>query len=91
MHLQVLLCTSKKCGLPKELAFLPGEETVGHYLAEIFPRQTGAYSLVFKGQVERETIQTTVSIEHIEDVGRLEFRPQVEGVDNYVDIAEEEL
>jgi hypothetical protein len=57
MGLQILQCKSKKCGLPKELAFLPDEETAGHYLAEIFPRQIRAYSLVSKGQDERERIQ----------------------------------
>jgi hypothetical protein len=82
----------QKRELSKELTFLPGEETDGHYLAEIFPTQTGAYSLVFKGQVERETIQTTVPIEDIEDLGRLEFLPQVEGLDSYVAmVVEDEL
>jgi len=73
-----LTVSIQKGGLTKELAFLPGEETAGHYLAEIFPTQVGAYSLVFNGQVEGETIQTTVPIEDVEDVGRLEF-PQSSG------------
>jgi hypothetical protein len=74
-----LTVSIQKGGLTKELAFLPGEETAGHYLAEIFPTQVGAYSLVFNGQVEGQTIQTTVPIEDVEDVGRLEFPPSSGG------------
>ena len=74
-----LTVSIQKGGLSKELAFLPGEETAGHYLAEIFPTQVGAYSLVFNGQVEGQTIQTTVPIEDVEDVGRLEFPPSSGG------------
>jgi hypothetical protein len=74
-----LTVSIQKGGLTKELAFLPGEETAGHYLAEIFPSQVGAYSLVFNGQVEGQTIQTTVPIEDVEDVGRLEFPPSSRG------------
>jgi hypothetical protein len=73
-----LTVSIQKGGLTKELAFLPGEETAGHYL-EIFPSQVGAYSLVFNGQVEGQTIQTTVPIEDVEDVGRLEFPPSSRG------------
>jgi hypothetical protein len=74
-----LTVSIQKGGLTKELALLPGEETAGHYLAEIFPSQVGAYSLVFNGQVEGQTIQTTVPIEDVEDVGKLEFPPSSRG------------
>ena len=72
----------QKGGETKELAFQPSEETAGHYLAEIFPTQTGAYSLAIEGQVEGQTIETTVPIEDVEDTGRLEFPPSSGGGSN---------
>jgi hypothetical protein len=74
-----LTVSIQKGGLTKALTFEPSEETAGHYLAEIFPTQIGAYSLIFTGQVEGQTIETTVPIEDVEDVGRLEFPPSSDG------------
>ncbi len=82
----------QKRGSSKELAFLQSEEIPGHYLAHIFPSKTGAYSLVFNGQVEGRTVQITVPNEDVEDGGRLNFHRQVEIVDNYVEtVVQEEL
>jgi hypothetical protein len=88
----IIRVSIQKCGSSKELTFLPGEEIAGHYLAQISPSKSGAYSLVFNGQVEVGTVQITVPIEDIEDAGRLNFHCQAEIVDNYVEtVVEEEL
>lgn len=65
-------------GQGKELEFQPSKEEAGWYNAEIVPTQTGAYSLVFSGQVAGQEIEANIPIEEVEDTTLLEF-PQTGG------------
>jgi len=64
-------------GVTKEVNFIPSEEDVGTYLSEIIPTQLGTYSLSLNGQLNNQNITTQITIEDVEDTGKLSF-PSVE-------------
>jgi hypothetical protein len=83
-----LAVSIQKGGQDKQLSMLPTEEE-GWYSSEIVPSQTGAYSLVFNGQVGNQTIEATIPIEDVDDTRTLEFPPTSGGGGQSQEITEQ--
>ena len=60
-------------GINKKLNFLPSEESVGQYLADIIPSNLGTYSLNLKGAIGTQSINSDIQIEEVEDAKKLTF------------------
>ena len=60
-------------GINKKLNFLPSEESVGQYLADIIPSNLGTYSLNLKGTIGTQNINNDIKIEEVEDAKKLTF------------------
>ena len=60
-------------GINKKLNFLPSEESVGQYLADIIPSSLGTYSLNLKGTIGTQNINNDIQIEEVEDAKKLTF------------------
>ncbi len=60
-------------GINKKLNFLPSEEGVGQYLADIIPSNLGTYSLSLKGIIGTQNINNDIQIEEVEDAKKLTF------------------
>src|SRR5919107_6252811 len=60
-------------GINKKLDFLPSEESVGQYLADIIPSNLGTYSLNLKGTIGTQNINNDIQIEEVEDAKKLTF------------------
>ena len=60
-------------GINKKLNFLPSEESVGQYLADIIPSNLGTYSLNLKGTIGTQSINNDIQIEEVEDTKKLTF------------------
>lgn len=60
-------------GINKKLNFLPSEESVGQYLADIIPSNLGTYSLNLKGAIGTQSINNDIQIEEVEDAKKLTF------------------
>ena len=60
-------------GINKKLNFLPSEENVGQYLADIIPSNLGTYSLNLKGTIGTQSINNDIQIEEVEDTKKLTF------------------
>jgi hypothetical protein len=60
-------------GINKKLNFLPSEESVGQYLADIIPSNLGTYSLNLKGTIRTQNINNDIQIEEVEDAKKLTF------------------
>jgi hypothetical protein len=60
-------------GISKKLNFLPSEESVGQYLADIIPSNLGTYSLNLKGTIGTQNINNDIQIEEVEDAKKLTF------------------
>jgi hypothetical protein len=60
-------------GINKKLNFLPSEESVGQYLADIIPSNLGTYSLNLKGTIGTQNINNDLQIEEVEDAKKLTF------------------
>jgi len=60
-------------GISKKFNFLPSEESVGQYLADIIPSNLGTYSLNLKGTIGTQNINNDIKIEEVEDAKKLTF------------------
>ena len=60
-------------GVSKKVNFLPSEENVGQYLADIIPSNLGTYSLNLKGTIGTQNINNDIQIEEVEDAKKLTF------------------
>ena len=60
-------------GISKKFNFLPSEESVGQYLADIIPSNLGTYSLNLKGTIGTQKINNDIQIEEVEDAKKLTF------------------
>ena len=60
-------------GINKKLNFLPSEESVGQYLADIIPSNLGTYSHNVKGAIGTQSINNDIQIEEVEDAKKLTF------------------
>ena len=60
-------------GMSKELSFVPSEESLGLYLADIIPSKLGSYSLTIKGNINTQNIDNDIPLEDIEDAKNITF------------------
>lgn len=65
-------------GVVKPLDFLPSSTVDGQYNAPLIPTRVGTYSLVFKGTVEDQAIDTEIPLDDVSSVDVLNF-PQSTG------------
>ncbi len=73
--------------ITKPLDFLPSKTADGQYIASLIPTRVGSYSLVMKGTIEGQTIDTEIPLDDVANVNTLYF-PQTgtSGTDN-IDIS----
>ena len=62
-------------GVTKPLDFLPSSTVDGQYTAPLIPTRVGTYSLVFKGTVEGQAIDTEITLDDVASVDALNFPP----------------
>lgn len=60
-------------GVTKPLDFLPSSTVDGQYTTPLIPTRVGTYSLVFKGTVESQSIDTEISLDDVASVDALNF------------------
>lgn len=60
-------------GVTKPLDFLPSSVVDGQYHAPLIPTRVGTYSLVFKGNVEAQAIDTEIPLDDVASVDILNF------------------
>ncbi|TRZ80470.1 MAG: hypothetical protein D4R90_01885 [Nitrosopumilales archaeon] len=60
-------------GVTKPLDFLPSSMVDGQYNAPLIPTRVGTYSLVFKGTVEGQAIDTEIVLDDVASVAALNF------------------
>jgi len=60
-------------GVTKPLDFLPSSVVDGQYHAPLIPTRVGTYSLVFKGNVEEQSIDTEIPLDDVASVDILNF------------------
>lgn len=64
-------------GVTKPLDFLPSSTVDGQYDAPLIPTRVGTYSLVFKGTVENQVIDTEIALDDVASVDALNFPSSV--------------
>lgn len=69
-------------GVTKPLDFLPSSMVDGQYHAPLIPTRVGTYSLVFKGNVEEQAIDTEIPLDDVASVDILNF-PSSTGSSSY--------
>jgi len=62
-------------GVTKPLDFLPSSTVDGQYNTLLIPTRVGTYSLVFKGTVEDQAIDTEIPLDDVASVDVLNFPP----------------
>lgn len=60
-------------GVTKPLDFLPSAVVDGQYHAPLIPTRVGTYSLVFKGNVEDQAIDTEIPLDDVASIDVLNF------------------
>jgi hypothetical protein len=60
-------------GMTKSLDFLPSSTVDGQYDATFIPTRVGTYSLIFKGTVEDQMIDTEIPLDDVASVEALNF------------------
>jgi hypothetical protein len=60
-------------GVSKPLDFLPSSTVDGQYHAPLIPTRVGTYSLVFKGMVEGQAIDTEIPLDDVASIDALNF------------------
>jgi hypothetical protein len=59
--------------ITKQLEFLPSPTTNGAYLASIVPTQAGTYSLVMKGTIEDQPVDTEIPLDEVLSIDTISF------------------
>ena len=62
-------------GVTKPLDFLPSSTVDGQYNAPLIPTRVGTYSIVFKGTIEDQAIDTEIQLDDVASVDTLNFPP----------------
>ena len=66
----------------KQLDFLPSQTVDGQYSAPFIPTRVGTYSLVLKGNIEDQTIDTEILLDDVSSVDQLNFPASGSSSDN---------
>jgi hypothetical protein len=59
----------------KQLDFVPDSTIDGQYVSPLIPTKVGSYSLVMKGTIENQSIDTEISLDDVASVDVLNFPP----------------
>src|SRR5262249_53096269 len=59
----------------KQLEFLPSGTTDGQYLAPIIPTKEGTYTVVIRGTVQGQTIDTSINLDDVASADTINFPP----------------
>jgi hypothetical protein len=65
----------------KLLDFVPSQTTDGQYVSPLIPTRVGTYSLVMKGNVENQTIDTEIPLDDVASIDTINF-PQADSSGN---------
>ncbi len=57
----------------KNLDFVPDETTDGQYISTLIPTRAGTYSLVLKGNIEGQTIDTEILLDEVSSADTINF------------------
>ena len=57
----------------KQLQFLPSPTTEGQYLAPIIPTKEGTYVVIFKGNVQGQTVDATINLDDVASADTVNF------------------
>ena len=59
----------------KQLDFVPDSTVDGQYVSPLIPTKVGSYSLVMKGTVENQNIDTEIALDDVAGIDTLNFPP----------------
>ena len=59
----------------KQLDFVPDSTVDGQYVSPLIPTKVGSYSLVMKGTIENQTIDTEIALDDVAGIDTLNFPP----------------
>jgi len=71
--IQNLQISVKYGSVTKSLDFLPSSTVDGQYHAVFVPTKVGTYSLVFKGKIENQKVDTEISLDDVASADSLNF------------------
>lgn len=74
--------------ITKQLDFLPSETIDGQYDAQFIPTKVGTYSLVFKGTIETQPVDTEITLDDVASVDELNFPTPGQSSDNSVNMGQ---
>jgi len=63
----------------KQLEFLPSPTVDGQYLAPILPTKEGTYTVIFKGTIQSQNIDTTINLDDVASSDIVNFPPTGSG------------
>ncbi|HEV2192706.1 MAG TPA: hypothetical protein VGR54_03700 [Nitrosopumilaceae archaeon] len=59
----------------KQLDFVPSNTADGQYVAPLIPTRIGSYSLIMKGTIENQSIDTEIPLDDVASIDTLNFPP----------------
>ena len=59
----------------KQLDFVPDSTVDGQYVSPLIPTKVGSYSIVMKGTIENQTIDTEIALDDVVGIDTLNFPP----------------
>ena len=59
----------------KQLDFVPDSTVDGQYVSPLIPTKVGSYSIVMKGNIENQTIDTEIALDDVAGIDTLNFPP----------------
>ncbi len=62
-------------GVTKPLDFVPSSTVDGQYVSSLIPTRVGTYSLVFKGSIQDQSIDTEIPLDDVASADALNFPP----------------
>lgn len=74
--------------ITKQLDFLPSETVDGQYNAPFIPTRVGTYSLVFKGTIENQSVDTEIALDDVSSVDELNFPASGPSSDNSINMGQ---
>lgn len=62
-------------GVTKPLDFVPSSTVDGQYVSSLIPTRVGTYSLVFKGSIQDQSVDTEIPLDDVASADALNFPP----------------
>ena len=59
----------------KQLDFVPNSTVDGQYVSPLVPTRVGSYSLIMKGTIENQSIDTEIALDDVASIDTLNFPP----------------